>query len=105
MRHLMLWAALSVAGIAGGCWNNTPAADDEIPEEVAEENLLYGIPIDNYRLEQNEIVSGETMGGILGRYGVSAVTVDRLDRAARDIFPLGGIRAGNPAPVYKQCYR
>ena len=67
MRHLMLWAALSVAGIAGGCWNNTPAADDEIPEEVAEENLLYGIPIDNYRLEQNEIVSGETLGGNLGR--------------------------------------
>ena len=39
--------------------------------------------------------SGETLGGILGRRGISAVKVDRLDKASAEVFPLRQIRAGN----------
>ena len=74
--------------------------DAETEEEIVEQNLLYGIPADDYRIEHGEIAPGETMGRILNRYGVGAATVDRLDRAAKTDFPLDGIRAGNPYTVF-----
>ena len=89
MERLMKFAALGVAWIAWGCGSgNTAASDDaETEEEIVEQNLLYGIPADDYRIEHGEIAPGETMGRILNRYGVGAATVDRLDRAAKTDFP------------------
>ena len=102
MERLMKFTALGVAWIAWGCGSgNTAASDDaETEEEIVEQNLLYGIPADDYRIEHGEIAPGETMGRILNRYGVGAATVDRLDRAAKTDFPLDGIRAGNPYTVF-----
>ncbi|MFI3282224.1 MAG: peptidoglycan DD-metalloendopeptidase family protein [Rikenellaceae bacterium] len=57
--------------------------------------LKYGVDIDGYTLESNDIAMGQTMGALLGKYGISAYTVDKLDRAAKEIFPLKKIRGGN----------
>lgn len=68
-------------------------------EQEAEEpqhTILYGIIADDYRTEQGRIASGETMGTILNRYGVSPVMIDKLDKASREIFPLRQIRADRP---------
>lgn len=73
--------------------------NDETAEEP-QHTLIYGIVADNYRTEQGEVGSGETLGKILNRYGVSAATVDKLDKAAADIFPLRKIRAGRPFTAF-----
>lgn len=78
--------------LLAGC-GRRPQADDAAAE--APRNLLYGIDADAYRLERNEVQSGETLSGILARYGVAPRTVDRLDREARKVFPLKNIRAGH----------
>jgi len=85
---------------AGACRRASQEA--EAPETAAEEprNIVYGIDADNYRTETGEIGSGQTLGAILGSYGVSAGAIDRLDRAARDIFPLRNIRAGRKYTVF-----
>ena len=82
---------LAAAGACGGP-NGEPAQTEE---QSAPRNLLYGIDADDYRTETGEVGAGETLGKILGGYGVSAATVDRLDRAAREVFPLRNIRAGH----------
>ena len=93
MKNLkILLCALLLLG-ASACGRQ--AAECEVSEAEAPENLLYGINADNYRTETGEVGSGETMGGILNRYGVSALVVDRLDKASREIFPLRNIRAGH----------
>lgn len=72
-------------------------------EQEAEEpqhTILYGIIADDYRTEQGRIASGETMGTILNRYGVSPIMIDRLDKASRDIFPLRQIRADRPYTAF-----
>ena len=66
----------AVALLAGllffaGC-GRTATDAEENSDEIIEPNLLYGIPADNYRLEQQIIDRGETLGQILNRYGVSA---------------------------------
>jgi len=74
---------------------NSPTSEAETAEEE-QHTLVYGIVADNYRTEQGKVGNGETLGKILNRYGVSAVTVDKLDKAAAEVFPLRKIRAGRP---------
>ncbi len=89
-RFSTLLLLLALLG-GGACDGNRQA------ETVAEapKNLLYGINADDYRLETGEIASGETLGKILNNFGVSALMIDRLDRASADLFPLRNIRAGH----------
>ena len=82
-------AAALLAGLLflAGC-GRTATDAEENSDEIIEPNLLYGIPADNYRLEQQIIDRGETLGQILNRYGVSAAQIDQLDKASKDVFPL-----------------
>lgn len=86
--------------LTAGCGRSNRTAAEETAEEAAPKNLVYGIDADDYRLETGQVAPGETLGGILGRYGVSAQTIDRLDRAAREVFPLRNIRAGHDYTVF-----
>lgn len=68
--------------------------------EEVKHNIIYGIIADDYRVERDQIRQGETLGGILGKYGMSAADIDRLDRKSRPIFPLRNIRAGNNYAIF-----
>ena len=70
--------------------NNTPEEQPEAPK-----NIRYGIDADLYRLETGEVQQGQTVGGILGGFGVSARMIDKLDKASREAFPLRNIRPGH----------
>ena len=94
----IIFAALLLS-LAACRSEKAPTADDETTEEL-QHTLVYGIVADNYRTEQGEVGSGETLGKILDRYGVSAATIDKLDKAAADIFPLRKIRAGRPFTAF-----
>ena len=94
---LPICALLLVA--AGACNRTTQQAAAE-KEEAAPQNIVYGINADDYRTETGEVGSGETLGKILNGYGVSALTVDRLDKASKEIFPLRNIRAGHKYTVF-----
>lgn len=94
----IIFAALLLS-LAACRSEKTPTADDETAEEP-QHTLVYGIVADNYRTEQGKVGNGETLGKILDRYGVSAATIDKLDKAAADIFPLRKIRAGRPFTAF-----
>lgn len=94
-------SALLIAALTTACGGNS--AESEQPEEVAEQTqprIIYGIPVDEYKSTQGKVESGQTLGSILSPYGVSAVTIDRLDKAAADVFPLRQIRAGNAYTMF-----
>ncbi len=94
----IIFAALLLS-LAACRSEKAPTADDETAEEP-QHTLVYGIVADNYRTEQGKVGSGETLGKILDRYGISAATIDKLDKAAADIFPLRKIRAGRPFTAF-----
>ncbi len=85
---VLLLAALHLTSCAD------KGSSQESPEQE-KHNIIYGIIADDYRIERDQIRQGETLGGILGRYGISAADIDRLDRKSKPIFPLRNIRAGN----------
>ncbi len=90
--RILIGALLLVT--AGACGGNGDTSSEE-EQAVIESKLVYGIDANNYRTEAGEVQNGETLGKILSGYGVSAVTIDRLDRAAAEVFPLRNIRAGH----------
>lgn len=92
MRILKLSTYLLLLLASGACNSNSSEEEGAAEER---HNMLYGINADDYRTETSEIGGGETLGKILNSYGVSAVVIDRLDRASADVFPLRNIRAGH----------
>ena len=96
-----IYLALTLLALASTACRGERSADAE--SQAAEEpqhTILYGIIADNYRTESGTIAQGETLGKLLGRYGVTAATVDRLDKAAKEAFPLRQIRADRPYTVF-----
>ena len=82
------------------CNRNSSEQEVQQAPEEPQHTILYGIIADDYKVENGEIGKGETLGKILARYGVSATTVDKLDKAAKDVFPLRQIRAEKPYAAF-----
>lgn len=84
----------AVANFAA-CQSAPQEDEEEAVKEEEPQNLLFGIPADDYEIDYGEVANGETLGLILSRYGTSATDIDRLDRVSQETFPLRKIRAGN----------
>lgn len=100
MRRFIFFTLATLTLFAASCNKQANQEEQQAEVEEPQHTILYGIIADNYRTEQGEIGQGETLGKILARYGVSATTVDKLDKAAKDIFPLRQIRAGRPFTAF-----
>ncbi len=94
MNRIVSYFFVVLLACATAC-NRADQKGEESVAQVTEEpkKLLYGLDPECYTMQDGEIKSGQTIGGLLGSFGVSAVQVDRLDRASVDIFPLKNIRA------------
>ena len=94
MEKLKIAICALLLAATGACNRSQgPLTEKEDAEEPV--NLLYGIRADDYRVETGEVGAGQTLGGILNGLGVSAQTVDQLDKTSREVFPLRNIRAGH----------
>ncbi len=100
MKRFIYLALTLLAITSTACRGEGNTNEDADLIEEPQHTLLYGIIADNYRTESGTIAKGETLGKLLGRYGVGAATVDRLDKATKDIFPLRQIRADRPYTVF-----
>ncbi len=92
LSHIRLFLITLMVVLLGACSSRETAAEAE-PE--VPKNIRYGIDADLYRLETGEVQNGQTVGEILGGFGVSARLIDRLDKATREVFPLRNIRPGH----------
>ena len=96
-----IYLALTLLALAStACLGERSADAESQAAEEPQHTILYGIIADNYRTESGSIAQGETLGKLLGRYGVTAATVDRLDKATKEVFPLRQIRADRPYTVF-----
>ena len=90
--HIRLLVALLTLSLITACSGNNSPAEEEVERP---KNIRYGIDADLYRLETGEVREGQTVGEILGGFGISARLIDRLDKASREYFPLRNIRPGH----------
>ena len=106
MRIFKHISTLLLALIVVGCGGSSTEKEggNNITEEIVEPTYLYGINIDGYDVANDTVRMGETVGGILGRRGISAATIDRLDKESKEIFPLKKIRADNAYTTFTRSY-
>lgn len=64
-------------------------------EEPREPKELYGIIYEDYELETKKVGTGQTLSHILGGMGLNSAMIDKVDRAARPVYNMRGMRAGN----------
>lgn len=113
MKHVVIFTTMLLLLGSMACGGNssesesnennsdqTSSASLSTSEQNEEEERLYGIACKGYDITELEIASGETVGKILNRYGISAAKIDKLDKAAKDVYSLTKIKAGNKYTIF-----
>lgn len=103
-RNIYEIAALIIAGFAIIIISNwifyTGRQIDELigerKEFVPEPTMEFGIITDSFSVKKDEIKPGENISQLLGKYGLTAVTIDKLVKKCDGVFDLRRIKAGNP---------
>lgn len=77
---------------------------EQLPEQVIEEVeptvYLFEIPVDSYTVVQSEFGKNEFLGTVLDRFHVSAVDIDKLARASKEIYDVRKFRTGKNYTVF-----
>ncbi len=63
--------------------------------------LMFGIPVDSFRIEEGVIRPDQNLGEILTRFGLTMTEVDQLVRASKGIFDLRRIKSGQNFYVFQ----
>ena len=82
--------------------SNNTTSTKEGASKKSEPQTMYGIVSDGYDVTEYTIEPNETVGKILNRHGISAVMIDRLDKAAKEVYPLSKIKAGNKYTIFSR---
>ena len=98
MRRFINLLLISFLFLSAACQREKQVTQS--PEPEVKKTILYGIEADDYQLKKDTIKLGQTLGKVLGQYGISAQRVDQLDKAAKEIFPLKQIRADRPYTLF-----
>lgn len=100
----LLFTALTLIALLHSCGGEATQTTAEA-EPIKEPEIIkrYGVPIEGYTIETYKLLSGQTMGNIMSKNGRSALDIDRVDKAAREIFPLRKMRAGQSYTLFLKC--
>lgn len=64
------------------------------PEEIPTPEMLFGFPVDSFRITEGTIEPNENIGDILSGFGLPLVKIDRISRNAEGVFNLRKIKSG-----------
>lgn len=71
---------------------DAPAPADSLPARPS----AYGIPLDGFRVDRENVKAGDTFSTLLAPLGISPVVIDSLVRLAEPVFKVNRMRAGHP---------
>ena len=83
-------------------WYNymIPTVDQKDDILLAEPKLLYGLPVDSFHVEENNLRMNESLSDILTDRGVSSQVIDRLAHLPASVFDLRKMKVGNDYAVF-----
>lgn len=77
-----------------------PEPEADVVIKMPETELLYGLPIDSFHIEENTISRNEHLSDILIERGVSPTAVDQLAKNSVTVFDVRKMKAGNRYSVF-----
>lgn len=83
-------------------WYNymIPAIDQKEDILLVEPKLLYGLPVDSFHVEENNLRRNESLSDILTDRGVSSLIIDRIAHLPSSVFDLRKMKVGNEYAVF-----
>tara|TARA_R110002050_G_scaffold244268_1_gene380846 strand:+ start:1881 stop:3134 length:1254 start_codon:yes stop_codon:yes gene_type:complete len=76
----------------------------QLPEQVIPEIeptvYLFEIPVDSFTIFQSKFGKNEFLGTILDRFHVSAVDIDKIAKASRDVYDVRKLRKGKDYTIF-----
>ncbi len=77
------------------------AKTDTLTVEVPKPpNLMFGLPVDSFVIENNNVKRNEFLASILLRYNIPYKQIDMLASKSKDSFDVRKIKVGNPYYVF-----
>lgn len=77
---------------------------EQLPEQVIEEveptEYLFGIPVDSFEIYQSEFGKNEFLGTILDRFHMTALEIDHVAKASKDIYDVRKFRKGKNYTIF-----
>ncbi|HZH55505.1 MAG TPA: peptidoglycan DD-metalloendopeptidase family protein, partial [Sphingobacteriaceae bacterium] len=109
-KTLMIVASATIVTIAGliglSSFNNTKSNKidtEDLHEEFAENTsteVIFGLPVNDYSIQEGEIAKNEFLSNLLQRYQVDLQTISKLADKSKDIYDVRKISAGKPYTVF-----
>ena len=83
-------------------WYNymIPSVDQKDDIILSEPKLLYGLPVDSFHVEENNLKMNESLSDILTDRGVSPQIIDRIAHLPSSVFDLRRMKVGNDYVVF-----
>lgn len=109
-KTLMIVASATMVTIAGliglSSFDGTKSNKTETEEfhndsaENTSTEVIFGIPVNNYSVEEGEIGRNEFLSNLLQRYQVDLQTISKLADKSKDVYDVRKISAGKPYTVF-----
>ena len=83
-------------------WYNymIPTVDQREDILLAEPKLLYGLPVDSFHVEENNVRTNESLSDILSDRGVSSRVIDQIAHLPSSVFDLRKMNVGNDYALF-----
>ena len=83
-------------------WYNymIPTVDQKEDILLVEPKLLYGLPVDSFHVEENNVRMNESLSDILTDRGVSSQVIDRIAHLPTSVFDLRKMKVGNDYALF-----
>jgi murein DD-endopeptidase MepM/ murein hydrolase activator NlpD len=83
-------------------WNNymIPTVDQKDDIILTEPKLLYGLPVDSFHVEENNLRMNESLSDILTDRGVTPRVIDRIAHLPAAVFDLRRMKVGNDFAIF-----
>lgn len=110
-KWIWAWAAIGVALAVVIFWTGdrrarkaallTEATEEMVDTTEAEQtHYKYGIPPDNFEVEEGVVGRGQNLSTILAKYGVSPRKIHEISQRCKDVFDLRKIRSGQKYTLF-----
>ncbi|KIO44574.1 MULTISPECIES: peptidoglycan DD-metalloendopeptidase family protein [Porphyromonadaceae] len=108
-KWIWIWAAVGVVLAIVIFWPKEykeAVLEAEAVEEVVDttelkqEHYKYGIPSDNFEVEEGVVGRNQSLSAILAKYGVSPKKIHEISQRCKDIFDVRKIKAGRKYTLF-----
>ncbi len=113
-RAEIIFVILSLTLLTGIFFSNRLGLNLSVkknPEKIPIPEMLFGFPVDSFRITEGTIKPNENLGDILSGFGVDLKKIDRISRNSEGVFDLRKIKSGqnfylfqSPDTLEKACY-